>query len=434
MRRIILTLVAMSLLGNVFSQNTKTITFTARCTDSSYIQLSSVKVENLSKHWVQTLEWADTTLILNKVGIHEGNATAFSLAQNTPNPFNGQTSINLQLPQDEEASIALYDLSGKQYMYKTANLSAGNYTIQLSVGTPQMYLLQVQTAQGSRSIKMLAETGAGNFSMQIQAVEKHISIVRKADSQYEFTIGDRMQYTAICQIQGETQIRSMYDTITAKDTAIAFVFNPVNGYALLDIYYDSLGFPEGIVWHLSDTIAVINNKPYCKHGKILGLDEGGGMYSSYADGKFAYAFDSLDGESNTDSLMKLRYDTTLSFPERLQAAPWCRAKGADWYLPAILEVLEFRVYRDTINYILRDVAGWSPFRGAKPEDLAIGIWSSTEVDNAATEPRKRKAYYSSFGRLYDIGINDFGKYHDYYGSIMIGETYREICVRAVKKF
>ena len=50
------------------------------------------------------------------------------------------------------------------------------------------------------------------------------------------------------------------------------------------------------------------------------------MYSSYADMKFAYAFDSLDGEANTDSLMKLRYDTTLSFPERLQAAPWCREK------------------------------------------------------------------------------------------------------------
>ena len=325
----------------------------------------------------------------------------------------------------------MYDLSGKQYMYKTANLSAGNYTIQLSVGTPQMYLLQVQTAQGSRSIKMLAETGAGNFSMQIQAVEKHISLVRKADSQYDFTIGDRMQYTAICQIQGETQIRSMYDTITAKDTAIAFVFNPVNGYALLDIYYDSLGFPEGIVWHLSDTIAVINNKPYCKHGKILGLDEGGGMYSSYADGKFAYAFDSLDGESNTDSLMKLRYDTTLSFPERLQAAPWCRAKGADWYLPAILEVLEFRLLRDSLNakfdgYPNRHRWNCDEFFG----DPGMRLWSSTEVDNAATEPNLRKAYASNFTKWIDIGQNN----SDYYTSINIFETFQKIDVIAVKKF
>ena len=47
MKRIFLTLVAIGLLGNVFSQNTKTITFTALCTDSSYVQLSSVKVGKL---------------------------------------------------------------------------------------------------------------------------------------------------------------------------------------------------------------------------------------------------------------------------------------------------------------------------------------------------------------------------------------------------
>ena len=436
MKKFLFAVIVLCLLSNIWAQNTKTITFTALCTDSSYVQLSSVKVENLTKQWVQTLEWSDTVLVLNRVGIQENQSATFSLAQNTPNPFNGQTSVQLQLPQDEDVSMALYDLSGKQYLHKTASLSAGNYTIQLSVATPQMYLLQVQTAQGGQSIKMLAETGAGNFSIKVQALEKVTPLVRKADSQYDFTIGDRMQYTAICQIQGETQIRSMYDTITAKDTAITFVFNPVNGYALLDIYYDSLGFPEGIVWHINDTMAVVNNKPYGKHGKILGLDEGGGMYSSYFDMKFAHAFDSLDGEANTDSLMKLRYDTTLSFPERLQAAPWCRAKGPEWYLPAILEILEFRVFRDTINYILRDVAGWSPFRTGRTYDDAfgLGLWSSTEVDNAATEPSKRKAYYSSFHYSLDIGINKFDEYHDYYDSMMIGETYREICVRAVKKF
>ena len=436
MKKYLVTIISIICAGSLLAQNTKTITFTALCTDSSYVQLSSVKVENLTKQWVQTLEWSDTVLVLNRVGIQENQSATFSLAQNTPNPFNGQTSVQLQLPQDEEVSVALYDLSGKQYMYKTANLSAGNYNIQISVGTPQMYLLQVQTAHGSQSIKMLAETGAGNFSIKVQALEKVTPLVRKADSQYDFTIGDRMQYTAICQIQGETQIRSMYDTITAKDTAITFVFNPVNGYALLDIYYDSLGFPEGIVWHINDTMAVVNNKPYGKHGKILGLDEGGGMYSSYADMKFAYAFDSLDGEANTDKLMELRNDTTLSFPGRVQAAPWCRAKGEDWYLPAILEILEFRVYRDTINYILRDVAGWSPFRAGRTYDDAfgLGLWSSTEVDNAATEPRKRKAYYSSFYYLLDIGTNELDEYHDYYDSMMIAETFNEICVRAVKKF
>ena len=430
MKRIFLTLVAICLLGNVFSQNTKTITFTARYTDDSYVSLSSVRVENITKKWVQTLEWPDTVLVIRQTGILEGNANAFSIAQNTPNPFNGQTSINLQLPQDEEVSMALYDLSGKQYMNEQANLSAGNYTIHLSVATPQMYLLQVQTAQGSQSIKMLAEAGAGNFSMEVQAVEKHIPLVRKAESQYSFEPGDTIAYTG--RIQGVEQCVGWKEVFTANDTTITFVFSKISGYTLLDIYYNSLDRPEGIVWHLSDTVGYDNGKPYGKHGKILSFDRGHGMmYSSYADGKFAYAFDSLDGEANTDSLMKLRYDTTLSFPERVQAAPWCRAKGPEWYMPAILEVLEFRVLRDSLNAKFEGYSGWErmncdEFFG----DIGISLWSSTEVDNAATEPRYRKAYGSNFTKGADIGQNNC----DYYSSINVLDVYRTPGVIAVKKF
>ncbi len=435
MKKLLFIVIVLCLLCNIWAQNTKTITFTARYTDDSYVSLSSVRVENLSKKWVQTLEYPDTILVFNWVGIQEGNANAFSIAQNTPNPFKGQTSVQLQLPQDEEVSMALYDLSGKQYMYKTANLSAGNYTIQISVGTPQMYLLQVQTAQGSQSIKMLAETGAGNFSIKVQALETKTPIVRKAESRYGFEPGDTIAYTG--RIQGVEQCVGWKEIFTANDTAITFVFSKISGYTLLDIYYDSLDRPEGIVWHLSDTVGYDNGKPYGRHGKIMSFDRSWGMYSSYFDMKFAYAFDSLDGEANTDKLMKLRYDTTLSFPERLQAAPWCRAKGADWYMPAILEVLEFRLLRDSLNDKFAGYSEWGRMGcNAFVGDGTLVVWSSTEIDNAATEPSKRKAYASTFIKWLDIGQwSEFeGKYYDYYSNIRELYVYETPAVIAVKKF
>ena len=294
-----------------------------------------------------------------------------------------------------------------------------------------MYLLQVQTAQGSQSIKMLAETGAGNFSMQIQTIEKHISLVRKADSQYDFEPGDTIAYTG--RIQGIEQCVGWKEIFTANDTTITFVFSKISGYTLLDIYYDSLDRPEGIVWHLSDTIGYDNGKPYGKHGKIMSFDRGVGMmYSSYFDMKFAHAFDSLDGEANTDSLMKLRYDTTLSFPERLQAAPWCREKGPEWYLPAILEILEFRVLRDSLNARFTNYSGWRRMfcNESGFYEGNLWLWSSTEIDNAATEPSKRKAYASCFSKKIDIGQND----SDYYSSINIMHVFEEMSVIAVKKF
>ena len=435
MKKLLFIAIVLCLFSNIWGQTTKNITFTSVLTDESYISLSSVKVENLTQHWSTELVYPDTVIQLNNVTkIDEGTTNGFSLQQNTPNPFYGSTEVILQIPNDESVEIKLYNLNGQECYATKKQLAAGIYHLYISVSTAQVYLLHVSTPTYAKSIKMIAQQAASATNIQINEKEGTMKS-RKAGDINGYQHGDVMKYTATCYIGGSKEVRAIYDTITNDRDALFTFLMPI-GYALLDLYYDTLGNIEGIVWHLSDTIAVVNNKPYGKHGKILGLDEKrAAMYSSYFDMKFAHAFDSLDGEANTDSLMKLRYDTTLSFPERLQAATWCREKGPEWYMPAILEVLEFRVFRDTINYILQDVAGWSPFRGGKYEDNGVGIWSSTEVDNAATEPSKRKAYASSFFLNYDIGWDYWGEnWNDYYASIIIREVYNTMAVRAVKKF
>ena len=432
MKKLLFIAIVLCLFSNIWAQTTKNITFTSVLTDESYISLSSVKVENLTQHWSTELVYPDTVIQLNNVTkINEGEAGEFSLQQNTPNPFYGSTEVILQIPNDESVEIKLYNLNGQECYATKKQLAAGIYHLYISVSTAQVYLLHVSTPTYAKSIKMIAQQAASATNIQINEKEGTMKS-RKAGDINGYQHGDVMKYTATCYIGGSKEVRAIYDTITNDRDALFTFLMPI-GYALLDLYYDTLGNIEGIVWHLSDTIAVINNKPYCKHGKILGLDEGSGMYSSYFDMKFAHAFDSLDGEANTDSLMKLRYDTTLSFPERLQAAPWCRAKGEDWYLPAILELLEIRMFRDTINYILQDVDGWSPFRTGRTFDDAwgLGLWSSTEVDNAATEPSKRKAYRCTFNFTYDIG---YLEENNYYSSMAGIEVYNNVAVRAVKKF
>ena len=433
MKKFLFAVIVLCLLSNTWAQPIKTITFTSVLTDESYISLNSVKVENLTQHWSSELVYPDTVIQLNNVTkINEGEAGGFLVQQNTPNPFYGSTEVILQIPNDESVEIKLYNLNGQECYATKKQLAAGIYHLHISVSTAQIYLLHVSTPTYAKSIKMIAQQATSTTNIQINEKEGNIKS-RKTGDTYGYQHGDVMKYTATCYIDGSKEVKAIYDTITDDRDALFTFLMPI-GYALLDLYYDTLGNIEGIVWQLSDTIAYVNGKPYCKHGKILGLDEGTGMYSSYFDMKFAHAFDSLDGEANTDSLMKLRYDTTLSFPERLQAATWCREKGEDWYLPAILELLEIRVLRDTINFILQDVTGWTPFRGKNPEDVGTGIWSSTELDNAATEPSRRKAYYSTFYFIYDIGLNISGEEHDYYGSIFSLETGYPLYVRAVKKF
>ena len=62
MKKLLFIAIVLCLLSNIWAQNTKTITFTARYTDDTYVSLSSIRVENITKKWVQTLEWPDTVL------------------------------------------------------------------------------------------------------------------------------------------------------------------------------------------------------------------------------------------------------------------------------------------------------------------------------------------------------------------------------------
>ncbi len=59
-----------------------------------------------------------------------GVPTAFSLAQNFPNPFNPSTTINYQLPADSKVDLKVFDLSGKEVStLVNGNQTAGYYSI-----------------------------------------------------------------------------------------------------------------------------------------------------------------------------------------------------------------------------------------------------------------------------------------------------------------
>ncbi len=266
----------------------------------------------------------------------------------------------------------------------------------------------------------------------------------KAISAYGIEPGDVLFYIAELYYKGKGQRRTGYDTLfSANDTTIMFTFYHVDGYRMPDVYYDTAGMPEGIVWHLNDTIGYDNNgRPYSQHGKMMSIEIGSGMYSSFADGKSSYAFDSTDGEANTDKLMLLRQDTSLCFPERVQAAKWYRDKGPDWYLPAIMEVLEFRRYHDSLNARYENkLPGYTRIHaGQYIGDISATYWSSTGVNNIdgpIGENNKHKAYASDFDFGYDTqskGNDPNDTVYLFYNSLVEVESWYDLAVKAVKKF
>lgn len=75
-----------------------------------------------------------------------------------PNPAKDYITLSLELPQAGEVKAQLMDLSGRVVSQFAQNYSAGIQTIQLDLGVPAgMYLLNVQTAGNSQSIKLMVD-------------------------------------------------------------------------------------------------------------------------------------------------------------------------------------------------------------------------------------------------------------------------------------
>lgn len=75
-----------------------------------------------------------------------------------PNPAHNQVSLSLELPQAGEVKAQLMDLSGRVVAQISRNYPAGNATEHLTLEVPQgLYLLQVQAAGNSQTIKLMVD-------------------------------------------------------------------------------------------------------------------------------------------------------------------------------------------------------------------------------------------------------------------------------------
>lgn len=129
-------------------------------------------------------------------------------------------------------------------------------------------------------------------------------------------------------------------------------------------YYDD-GTKQGVVFYVDSS---------GKHGKIVSLDQGVEQWCTKEQHKkkiVVGASSNSDGKANTDKVM------SRSDGAEYPAFVWCRAKGQDWYLPAVDELkllLRDRSVHDAVNRTLDEHGGqklfelgeWAPY------------WSSTE--------------------------------------------------------
>ena len=160
-------------LAGVAQSQQVTLKFMGQSTDSIRIQMEYVEVKNLSSDstlWADSLvlQWPDTTLTMTTqdgatTSIQNyAEADVFAFVQAGPNPFNGQTDVVLQMAENGNVLLRVFELSGKQVAVYSGTLQQGEHRFQIRVPQAQTYLVTAQCGSKHASMKLVnMEHGIG---------------------------------------------------------------------------------------------------------------------------------------------------------------------------------------------------------------------------------------------------------------------------------
>lgn len=192
----------------IFSQNIGQnieLTFTAEY-NSQHIQLDSIYIKNLSQGSDTVLYYPDTVLIISNVGMHEFEilSNQFSVSQNYPNPFAGETSVNVYLPKDELISVSIFDLMGRKLASYENNLSAGNHMFTFYPCANSFYFFSVATKHVQKTIKMLCSDTKtyGQCKLVYGGMTENQAPMKTEKSYFVFSNGDLLSFTGYATIAG----------------------------------------------------------------------------------------------------------------------------------------------------------------------------------------------------------------------------------------
>lgn len=179
-----------------------TLTFTGQDQNSDYVQLDRVVIANLTRNWQETIAFPDTVYTLSiEVGVE--NHTLKEEMKVMPNPFDGATRVNLSSPANEQALLTIVDMQGRIFVRYNTELTEGDNYFNISLSTPQMYILTVQTPTRRQSLKMV-NTGHGGTDRILftGSTYRPRTLQLRGTSTHDFLAGDNMRYIGYATING----------------------------------------------------------------------------------------------------------------------------------------------------------------------------------------------------------------------------------------
>lgn len=207
MKKGMITFLAILWTFSLANAQTVTLTFTGRDASSQHVQLHRVCVTNLTRGWQETIYWPDTTLSMqNSTGISEnGLGEGFSLAQNVPNPFSGETEVIMVTDATGEVFLTVSDVTGKSVAVFSRMLEPGGHHFRIRLADAQTYILTARQGARSASVKMVNKGTSKGNEILYEGSGNPISYTLKSSTTHPFTFGDQMEYVGYAVINGSEE-------------------------------------------------------------------------------------------------------------------------------------------------------------------------------------------------------------------------------------
>ena len=310
MKRFLLTIAIAMCSILAFSQSI-TLSFTGQTIRGRHVDMDSIVIRNLTQGWTTTLVAPDTSCSFDITAIKINSTMAAELSQNVPNPFYGTTEVNLALPKPDKVTMQALDMGGRVFANYNGNLPEGEHRFEISLASPQGYLLSATTSSGTSSVKMvnLGSGGTNSITYIGQVAGKALR-----DGTYDLTIGDALEctgYTTYCDSIYESELYTT--TITeGSDTQCQLRFNLRSGGTVDEVtacdFYQWIN--RFIYTESTDTATcTLTNSMGCDSVVTLHLT----INHSYGEGRSITACDfyEYDGTTYTESGMSTHRFSTV---------------------------------------------------------------------------------------------------------------------------
>jgi len=193
-------------------------------------QLDSVVVTNKSNGAKKVYRYPDTVLVYGGgVGITPVTPDVETSLKIYPNPFSDKVQVEFSLAQPSETEFTVFDLQGREITRKNCVLEKGTQRFELSLPSG-IYALQVRTATGVQSARLLSEGNKGVAPQIVHAgrVADAVPVPKKTqksgDADLPFEYGDTLVMQGFISDSGVFQYKEEHVVPLTRDTDVVFEF------------------------------------------------------------------------------------------------------------------------------------------------------------------------------------------------------------------